>query len=104
MKLFVNERLRLLELLPATGDIGQMRATRELKEMLEPDAEDEKRGLKVEPTEGGLRFDWGSEDWEREFDIPPKGLAIAVDALKKLNDTKELTDGHITLYEKLVEA
>lgn len=36
----------------------------------------------------------------KDIHMGPKALDIAKTALKSLNDNKELTDGHVSLYEK----
>jgi hypothetical protein len=106
MNLSVLERLKLLDLLPSEGNIGEIRIVRELREMLEPDDEDEQRGLKIEVTDdGNIKFDWGDATggWERPYEFSHKQHSIVARSLEELNKHRTLTEGHISLYEKFVE-
>jgi hypothetical protein len=104
MNLTVFERIKLIELLPDKGDIGKMRAVRQLRESLEPDNVDQDKGLKITDNgDGTMSFDWGQTDWERDIVLTPLMTTLIVEALRDLNKKEQLTEEHLTLYDKFIE-
>jgi hypothetical protein len=103
MNLTVLERIKLLESLPLHGDIGKMRAVRQLREALEPDKFDAEKGLKIiDNGDGTMSFDWGDTDWSRDIELSPVMIAVVVETLRDLNKEEQLTAEHLTLYDKFI--
>lgn len=99
MKLSVLERILVLNALPAEDDIITMRTLRGLKKDL-GFTEDELVKLEFKTEDG--KTHWNKTVGEREFTLHPKAGELISNALKKLSDTKKLTENHIDLYEKFV--
>jgi len=101
MKLGVYERLILLNILPKEGNFATLKINRKLRESMSFDEEELK--LLDFQDKGEGRVEW-KQDAVGEKDIPigEKATDIIIDALKKLNDDKKLTDEHYSVYEKFV--
>ena len=101
MELSVAERIVLLSVLPAEGDLTTMRLTKDLRREL-GFTEDEHDVLKFR-TEDGLTK-WDSEaDVEKEIAIGPRAHVMVADALKELDESKKLNEDHLTLCEKFLD-
>jgi hypothetical protein len=99
--LSVLERVLLLNVLPAEESFLTMKISKKLKEDL-GFSEDEIKGNEIKITkEGQVTWKQGSPD--KEIEIGEKALDIIVGTLKKLNETKKITESHIGLYERFVE-
>ena len=101
-ELTVLERLVLLNILPKEGDFTTIKLMRKLRESLSFDEEELK---KIEFVQDGDQTRWNVENAReivKQIQIGEKMTDIIHDALKKLNDEKKLTNGHVTLYEKFV--
>lgn len=100
MRLNVLERLMLLGVLPEQGNFLTLKIVRQLREALSF-SEEEIKALKIEQKDG--RVEW-QDDGAEEKDVPvgEKAMDLIVEALKKKDDAKELTDQHFSLYEKFV--
>jgi len=102
MVLNTLERLMLLGVLPKEGDFTTLKIVRELRESLSFNEEEYKR-LEFETLEVGVR--WNPKgDIPREIKIGEKATDLIVEALKKLNKDKKLTEEHFSLYEKFVQS
>jgi hypothetical protein len=101
MRLSVLERVLILTLLPAEGDITTLRTLRETREAVAFDKDAEECG--VVQDEEGVRCtkDWGAE---KEIEIPPRVAALISSSLVKLNSEKKLQERLFSLYEKFVGA
>jgi hypothetical protein len=101
VELTILERLILSSILPGEGDFTTLKVLRKLKEDLSF-SEEEHLTLRFETKDNG------SVSWQPEGNIPKevpigeKAKDIIVDALKKLNADKKLTNDHFSLYEKFV--
>ncbi len=101
MELSVGERLALLDVLPKEGDYTTLKLLRKLREALSF-SEGEHKSLKFEKEGDTVR-------WQEQGDIPKdivigeKTTDIIVDALKKRNRDKTLSDAHFTLYERFIQ-
>ena len=130
MELTTIERLKLLEVLPPTGDILTLKIVRKLRETLSFSEEELKligaRSEYICPVEGCgnkgffpsapkcgehdvLMVPTGQTTMSlmpemqakmKEIHMGPQALTIASDVLKRLNEDKQLTEFHISLYEK----
>jgi hypothetical protein len=102
MILTTLERLLLLSILPKEGDFTTLKIVRKLREGLSwTEAEYAERKFTTSP-EGNTSWTLGNPD-AVEIPIGEKATDIIVEALKKLNDEKKLTEQLYSLYEKFVE-
>jgi len=100
--LSASERLILIGLLPSEGDIDTIRIVADLRKALSFTEE--------EHAELGMRRDGERIVWDAEADRPRpvtiggKAFALLVEALQNLSKTKKLTEQHLPVYERFVEA
>ena len=101
MKLSVHERLLLLNLLPATGDITSIKLLRKAKEDL---SFNEKENKDLGFVQDGEILRWNSEKGNVEKDVTIGDIITELikTELKKMNEEKKLTDQHISIYEKFI--
>jgi len=101
MKLSVHERLLLLNLLPATGDITSIKLLRKVKEDL---SFNEKENKDLGFVQDGEILRWNSEKGNVEKDVTIGEIITELikTELKKMNEEKKLTDQHISIYEKFI--
>ena len=98
MELNVAERLVLLNILPAEGDLITLRIVQKMRQDL-GFTEEEIAALELR-QEGTLYH------WKREFDVPheialgPKAREIVRERLETLNKEKKLTEQHLSLCDK----
>lgn len=102
VELTLRERYMVMSLFPREGSFITIKAITEIKkELLPSDEEIEIAGL-VDLPDGGIR----AENWllvvEKEITFGKIAKALVEDALKKLDETKKLTEDHFTLYEKFI--
>jgi len=106
MKLRINERINLLELLPKENDFLTMKKISELAERLNfTDEEVKQYEIKVSPAQMGGRWTWNKkgQDYKADIEIGEIGEKEIVEALKKKNEEKQLKAFEVSLYEKFVE-
>lgn len=102
MDLAILERLMLMSILPAQGDITTLKIVQELKLAI---------GFSEEELEehsivfSGERVDWNPKSNEYVKDIPigPRATSVIVEELERKNTAKELTSDFISLYDKFME-
>jgi len=101
MKLSVHERLLLLNLLPATGDITSIKLLRKAKEDL---SFNEKENKDLGFVQDGEILRWNSEKGNVEKDVTIGEIITELikTELKKMNEEKKLTEQHISIYEKFI--
>ena len=101
MKLNVSERLLLLNLLPATGNITSIKLLRKAKEEL---SFTEKENKDFGFVQDGEMLQWnpGMGGVEKDITIGEIISEVIRAELKKLDEEKKLTDQHISLYEKFI--
>lgn len=97
----VLERLKLLDLLPAQGDITTLRIVRTLREELSfSEAEHAELEFKVD----GQQIHWNAEkDKGKSVDIGAKAREVIVSALKRASQEQRLALDTVPLYERFVE-
>lgn len=96
MKFSVRERLRLFELLPAQGNMTNLKIVRKLREALTfSEAEHRRYGI----TTVGGSVSWTS-DGDKEILLGPRATEIVTQTLKALNDDGRLPIDCMSLYEK----
>jgi len=101
MKLDVKQRLVLLAILPKEGDFTTLKIVRGLREDLSF-TESEHKDLQFAQHDNGLLQWQVAADKEVEIAIGEKATDIIVEALKKLNADRKLTEDHYQLYEKFI--
>ena len=102
VKLNLYERVVVMSLLPPEGNFVTLKIVRDLQAELAPSEEEAKiAGLEDLPT-GGVK----AKNWflvvEKEIVFGDIALGLVVDALKKLDEEKKLTNDHFTVYEKFI--
>ena len=98
MLLSVKERLLLLNVVPAEGDIITLKIIRKLKEDL-GFSEDEIKLYKLNQSDNQVTWD-DTVEQNKEIAIGEKATDVIVNALNKLSRDKKLTVNHIDLYDK----
>lgn len=101
MKLTVLERLILLQTLPGQGDFTTLKIIRKLRESLSF-SEEEHKELQFKQEGGQVRWNQPQVQ-EKNVHIGEKANDIIVQALKKLDEQKRLTEDHYSLYVKFVK-
>lgn len=99
MLLSLKERILLLNILPAEGNIITLRIMQDLRRNLAP-TEEEIKSVNLRTVDDKILWD---NDFEVEVPIGEKATDVIVDSLKKLNRENKLTVQHISLYERFVE-
>lgn len=98
MKLFVLDRIKLLQILPAEGNLISLRIINDLNNSLSfTEKEIIKYSLKVDPDND--KTTW-LNDSEKEIDIGESATEIIKSSLIKLNKENKLTLEHLSLCEK----
>ena len=103
MKLGLRDRLVILNVLPPKGDLITLRVIHDLKMKLSI-VEKEFKEYKIQEKDGQILWDSKkeAEDGDKEIDVGARAFTIIMDAFKKLDEKKELTEGHLATYEKLL--
>jgi len=103
VKLDIADRLNLLSILPAQGDILTIRKVDELRtKMVFTDKEIDKYKIKVvESGDGRVGYSWDKElKYAVEFEIGEIAQNAIIKTLKQLDEDKQLFAYHITLFDK----
>jgi len=107
MKLNIQERIVLLQVLPAEGDFVTLKVLRDLRAVLGFSEEDHKK-FKIETItddEGKASITWdfkvGAK--ETEVEMGDKAVEIVKESLKKLDEEKKLQPQHFSVYEKFIQ-
>ena len=99
MRLSVQERFALLDLLPQQGDYMTLKIVRQLREELSF-SEEEHEALKFSPVAEG-RVTWeSSADPLKEFAFGRTQERVIKDVLEKVDKAKNLKMDHFSVYEK----
>jgi len=101
VKLTVAERFAALGVLPEQGDFLTLKVMRRLRESLSFEEEEMKHYGFAEKDD---RLYWDEDKAEETADIEftDKQVELVVEALKKLDSQKKLTEEHFSLFEKFV--
>ena len=107
MKLDIQERIVLLQVLPAEGDFVTLKVLRDLRGVLSFSEEDLKK-FKIKTitdSEGKSSVTWNIEAGAvgAEIEVGEKATEIVKEALVKLDEEKKLGQQHFSLYEKFVQ-
>lgn len=99
MKLNFLERFVLLNVLPKEGTYLTLKALRELREQLSPTEEEQKAtGLRSD-DQGRVAWD-ATKDHPVDIPISLAMTALISEELRRLDSAKQLTDQHLSIYEK----
>lgn len=102
MELSVFHRVVLLNILPREGDITTLKLVRKLREDL---SFTEEEHAALEFRQDGERLEWKTEaDKPKEIEMGDKAREIIRNRLKELNGQKKLSEDHVDLYDRFVEA
>ena len=96
----IGERIRLLTLLPRTGNVVTLRVVQELSKEL-GFTEDEITGGTIVQEEG--RVTWPNQI-NRSYEFGDVAVEVMATPLKALEAAEKLTSEHLTIYEKFVES
>lgn len=103
MKLTLQERFALIDILPQQGNMVLMSRARKLRDRLLPtEAEDEEFGIAHDGP--AIRCNKKGRSVEREIDIGEAMTEEIVAKLEKLDKNGQLTIAHVPLYEQFVTA
>ena len=101
VKLSVLERLMFMGVMPTTGSVLDLRVSQDLRQRVGFDAKEQ---TEFEMTSGDGNVNWNNEKAvEKEFEFELKEVELVRDALKKLNDSEQMTDNHVSLWDKFME-
>ena len=98
MKLNLNERFAVLQIIPQEGNFATLKIVNDLKLVLAPSETEHKE---FEITQDSEMLKWnlkGNE--EREIKMGEKATDLIAEALKKLDEDAKLTQNQFTIYEK----
>jgi hypothetical protein len=102
VKLTVAERFAVLGVLPEQGDFLTLKVLRQLREALSFD-EDEMKFYSFEEEGDRLYWDESKSEDTKDFEFGDKQTELIVNALKKLDTQKQLTEEHFSIYTKFVQ-
>jgi hypothetical protein len=100
MKLGIRERIILLNILPAEGDVTTLRIIRKLKDDM-GFTEKELKEQEIVSADG--KVTWKPSDYLRDIPIGEKAHDIIKDAFVKLNRENKMQDNFLDLYDLFVE-
>ena len=95
-RLGVKDRIVLLGILPAEGNLTTIKIVRELREAL---SFSEAEHADLQMTQDGDRLTWREPETPRPVEIGAKGQEIIRSALEKLDQEKKLKEDHLGLCE-----
>lgn len=96
----ILNRILLLNILPAAGDVTTVRIVRNLREDLSF-SEQEHTDFQLVQSDG--KITWNSDaTTTKDIEIGPKARGVITKALKDLSDSQKLTPQYLDLYEQFV--
>ena len=101
MKLSVHDRLILLNVLPATGDITTLRIVRDLGTAL-GFTDEEHQALDFKQEDGSIQWDNTAEE-SKAVEVGPTASAMLREAFETLSEEKTLNLAQLSLYERFEE-
>ena len=100
MKLTINNRILILNLLPKQGDITMLKQLRTMKEDLSfTDKEKEDWKLDFDAMNGMVRWD-EKKVKDTYIEVSERMQKLIATELKKLNKAHKLEDPHLDLWDK----
>ena len=102
VRLNIGERFALLGILPEKGDFTKLKIVRELREKLSfTEAEHKEYGIS-QVADNKVKWNPKKAGKDKGFEFGGLATALFVEALKKLDEKKELKLEHFSVYEKFV--
>ena len=101
MKLDVGERIVLLSSLPKEGDLATIRIVHELRQALSF-TEEENKALNIRSEGDQLLWDI-DDDGHKDISIGHRAYVLIEDTLKRLDAEGQITEDHLSLWEKFVD-
>ena len=98
MELTVLERLLLLNMLPAEGDLTTIRIVHNLRQELSF-SEEEHAKLQFAQDGGNVQWQEGAIP-NKVFDFAPKAAGLIAESLSKLDKEKKVKPEHLGLFDK----
>lgn len=101
ISLSMIERFTILSLLPEKASFADWKIINDLRNELAPN-EAERKALDLKPTpDGGVTGNWDAVP-DKEIGFGEVAISFVAEALKKLDGENNLSQEHISLYEKFV--
>lgn len=101
MKLNLMERFTIQKILPQESNFATLKVLNALRMSLAP-SEEETKKYEIE-NKGGLIL-WNEEGKDEvEIEIGEKATDLIIESLKRLDESKKLTNEHFSIYEKFVK-
>lgn len=102
VSLSLIERVILLSILPAEGNITTIRVIQKLKENV---GFDEEELIKYNIKFNENRITWNSEytNVSKDVEFGQIGIDMIVKALKTLDESGKVTEQHLSLFDKFIE-
>ena len=98
MQLKLSKRFVILQIIPQEGSFATLKIVNDLRLVLSPSEAEFKE---FEITQDGDMLKWNSKgEEEKEIAIGEKATDVIVEALKKLDEDKKLTQSQFSIYEK----
>mgnify|MGYP001602716626 FL=1 len=101
MELGILDRINLLNILPAEGDVVTVRLLKKLRADLGFTEEEIKEN---QITSADNRVNWQESGYKVDISIGEKATDIIKDAFKRLNQEKKLREEMLPLYETFMGA
>ena len=101
MELGILDRINLLNILPAEGDVVTVRLLKKLRAGLGFTEEEIKEN---QITSADNRVNWQESGYKVDISIGEKATDIIKDAFKRLNQEKKLREEMLPLYETFMGA
>jgi hypothetical protein len=100
MKLSVTERLVVLSILPAEGDLLTLRLVRDLRRALSFN-EEEHSSMQIDQADG--KVSWKNEQAPVDIHIGPKMHVLIQDTFAALDKSRKLSLSALPVYERFLE-
>lgn len=99
MVLTFLERILLLQLLPAEGNVLDLRILADLKKQLAA-TEEELKDYSIKQEDGKITWD---KDFGKDIEVGDRAAEIIKGQLESLDKAGKLTEGHLSLVDKFVK-
>jgi hypothetical protein len=95
------ERFTIQRILPQEGNFATLKVLNTLKMSLAPSEEEHKK-YEIKTEEGLITWNQLGKE-ESEIEIGEKATDLIIESLKKLDESKKLTNEHFSIYEKFIK-
>lgn len=101
MKLNVQERLMVMQVLPKEGNFATLRIVRRTQDKLGI-TDEEFKEFEIKQVENNITWNKKGNE-EKEIQIGESATDLIIEALEKMDKENKLTVQHISIYEKFKE-